>query len=169
MHINIWTCIKKALPICYLLFHVNSLLNKYQWKFAATFEKPIRQFTSLCAVTGTFYVGYLFLYGADKIQYGCYKQNWSSRRILCKKSCEQCYGPVCANICWMLFRMNQIRMITATYVRELSRFSFGSQCNNLAWWTVARKTAKNHKTVKIGGWALAEDSMVAVSKIKAYT
>ena len=26
---------------------------------------------------------------------------------------------------------------------------------NLAWWAVTRRTLKNHKTVKIGGWALA--------------
>ena len=30
---------------------------------------------------------------------------------------------------------------------------------NLAWWTVTQKTSKNHKTVKIGGWVLARDSM----------
>ena len=26
---------------------------------------------------------------------------------------------------------------------------------NLAWWAVTRRTSKKHKTVKIGGWALA--------------
>ena len=26
---------------------------------------------------------------------------------------------------------------------------------NLAWWVVTRRTLKNHKTVKIGGWALS--------------
>ena len=26
---------------------------------------------------------------------------------------------------------------------------------NLAWWAVTRRTSKNHKTVKIWGWALA--------------
>ena len=31
---------------------------------------------------------------------------------------------------------------------------------NLAWWAVTRRTLKNHKTVKIGGWALAQDNMV---------
>ena len=30
-----------------------------------------------------------------------------------------------------------------------------SLCEKLAWWTVTRRTLKNHKTVKIGGWALA--------------
>ena len=27
---------------------------------------------------------------------------------------------------------------------------------NLAWWAVTRRISKNHKTVKIGGWALAQ-------------
>ena len=27
---------------------------------------------------------------------------------------------------------------------------------NLAWWAVTWRTSKNHKTVKIGGWALAQ-------------
>ena len=27
---------------------------------------------------------------------------------------------------------------------------------NLAWWVVTRRTLKNHKTVKIGGWVLAQ-------------
>ena len=30
-----------------------------------------------------------------------------------------------------------------------------SLCENLAWWAVTQRTLKNHKTVKIGGWALA--------------
>ena len=30
-----------------------------------------------------------------------------------------------------------------------------SLCKNLAWWAVTRRTSKNHKTVKMGGWALA--------------
>ena len=30
----------------------------------------------------------------------------------------------------------------------------------LAWWAVTLKTSKNHKTVKIGGWALAWDNTV---------
>ena len=29
-----------------------------------------------------------------------------------------------------------------------------SLCKNLAWWVATRGTLKNHKTVKIGGWAL---------------
>ena len=29
---------------------------------------------------------------------------------------------------------------------------------NLAWWAVTRRTLKNHKTVKIGGWALVQDN-----------
>ena len=27
---------------------------------------------------------------------------------------------------------------------------------NLAWWAVTRRTLKNHKAAKIGGWALAQ-------------
>ena len=29
-----------------------------------------------------------------------------------------------------------------------------SLCKNLAWWAVTRRTSKNHKAVKIGGWVL---------------
>ena len=29
-----------------------------------------------------------------------------------------------------------------------------SLCENLAWWAVTRRTLKNHKTVKIGGWGM---------------
>ena len=41
---------------------------------------------------------------------------------------------------------------------------------NLAWWAVTWRTLKNHKTVKIGGWALARvwalawDNMVMAKK-----
>ena len=41
---------------------------------------------------------------------------------------------------------------------------------NLAWWVVTRRTSKNHKTVKIGGWTLAwvwafaRDNMVTAIK-----
>ena len=48
------------------------------------------------------------------------------------------------------------------YVRELSGLTFDSLRKNLAWWAVTRRTSKNHKTVKIGGWALARDNMVYV-------
>ena len=30
-----------------------------------------------------------------------------------------------------------------------------SLCNILAWWAVTQRTLKNHKTINIGGWALA--------------
>ena len=49
---------------------------------------------------------------------------------------------------------------------ELSRPTFDSLCNNLAWWVVTWRTSKDHKTVKIGGstlargWVLAQDNMV---------
>ena len=46
-----------------------------------------------------------------------------------------------------------------------------SLCENLAWWTVTRRTLKNHKTVKIGVWALARDTTLrAVERqaIEAY-
>ena len=42
-----------------------------------------------------------------------------------------------------------------SYVRELSGPTFSSPYKNLAWWAVSLRTSKNHKTVKIGGWALA--------------
>ena len=38
---------------------------------------------------------------------------------------------------------------------------------NLAWWVVTQRTLKNHKTVKIGGWALARDNMVSVEAASA--
>ena len=31
---------------------------------------------------------------------------------------------------------------------------------NLAWWAVTQRTSKNHKTVKVGGWALTRDNTV---------
>ena len=34
---------------------------------------------------------------------------------------------------------------------------------NLAWWAVTRRTLKNHKIVKIGGWVLARDNTVVLS------
>ena len=34
---------------------------------------------------------------------------------------------------------------------------------DLPWWAVTRRTSKNHKTVKTGGWALAWDNMVRSS------
>ena len=51
-------------------------------------------------------------------------------------------------MCWWMDQNNR------RYVRELSRFTFGSQRKNLALWAIARKSLKNHKTVKIGGWML---------------
>ena len=50
-----------------------------------------------------------------------------------------------------------------SYVCELSGLTFDSLRQNLAWWAVTRRTSKNHKTVKIGGWALARDNTVSVS------
>ena len=51
-------------------------------------------------------------------------------------------------------------------VRELSGLTFDSLRKNLAWWAVTRRTSKNHKTVKIGGWALARDNTVLVSAFR---
>ena len=34
---------------------------------------------------------------------------------------------------------------------------------NLAWWVVTQRTLKKHKTVKIGGWTLAQDNTVLCS------
>ena len=53
-----------------------------------------------------------------------------------------------------------------SYICELSEPTFNSLCKNLAWWVVIWRTSKNHKSVKIGGWALAwgwvlaQDNMV---------
>ena len=38
---------------------------------------------------------------------------------------------------------------------ELLQLCELSRRKNLAWWAVTRRTLKNHKTVKSGGWALA--------------
>ena len=40
------------------------------------------------------------------------------------------------------------------YIRELSEPTFNSLCKNLAWWLITWRTSKNHKSVKMGGWAL---------------
>ena len=53
-----------------------------------------------------------------------------------------------------------------SYVRELSGLTFDSLRKNLAWWAITWRTSRNHKTVNIGGWALArrwalaQDNMV---------
>ena len=39
----------------------------------------------------------------------------------------------------------------------------------LAWWAVTRRTLKNHKTVKSGGWALARDNTVYTTVSGSYT
>ena len=50
-----------------------------------------------------------------------------------------------------------------SYVRELTRPTFGSLCKNFAWWVATWRTSKkNHTTVEIGGWALAQDNTVHV-------
>ena len=40
---------------------------------------------------------------------------------------------------------------------------------NFKWWAVTRRTSKNHKTVKIGGWALARDNTVLGTTWLYYT
>ena len=53
-----------------------------------------------------------------------------------------------------------------SYVRELRGSALDSLCKNLAWWVVTHRNSINHKTVKIGGtalawgWALAQDNTV---------
>ena len=43
----------------------------------------------------------------------------------------------------------------SSYVSELSGPTFNPLHKNLAGWAVTRRTSRNHKTVKIGGWVLA--------------
>ena len=53
-----------------------------------------------------------------------------------------------------------------SYVSELSGPSFNSLHKNLAWWVVKWRTSKKkHETVKIGGWALAQDSSTVYRQI----
>ena len=53
---------------------------------------------------------------------------------------KQGHGWVCANLwCLMLCRSTNLRTFRFT----------------TTWWVVTRRTLKNHKTVKIGGWTLA--------------
>ena len=51
-----------------------------------------------------------------------------------------------------------------SYVRELSGPTLDLLRKNLAWWVVTWRTSKNHKTVKIGGWALAQGWALAWDK-----
>ena len=47
-----------------------------------------------------------------------------------------------------------------------------SLCENLVWWVVTRRTLQNHKTIKIGGWALAQVWALAWDNtvlVKVYT
>ena len=37
---------------------------------------------------------------------------------------------------------------------NISGLTFDSLRENLAWWVVTRRTSKNHRTLKIGGWVL---------------
>ena len=48
-----------------------------------------------------------------------------------------------------------------SYVREFSGPTFDSLHKNLAWWLVTQRTSKNHKTVKIGWWALVQRWVLA--------
>ena len=50
----------------------------------------------------------------------------------------------------------EVHQNDCSYVHELSGPTFDSLCNNLASQAVIQRTSKNHKTVKIGGWALTQ-------------
>jgi len=50
---------------------------------------------------------------------------------------------------------------SASELCELSRPTFGFTTQKLAWWAVTRRTLKNHKTVKSGGWVLAREWALA--------
>ena len=43
---------------------------------------------------------------------------------------------------------------------ELKLWTFESSCKNFAWWACTQRTLKNHRTIKMEGWALAQDNTV---------
>ena len=47
-----------------------------------------------------------------------------------------------------------------SYVHEFCRPTCGYLHKNLTWWVVTWRTSKNHKTVKIEGWVLAQDNKI---------
>ena len=61
---------------------------------------------------------------------------------------------MCANL-WHLMSWcpKCIRTIAAMWAQWT--YLMDSLRKNLAWWAVTQRISKNHKTVKIGGWALA--------------
>ena len=68
-----------------------------------------------------------------------------------EERCERGHGRVHANLwCLMLWHPK----CNCSYVTSADLPS-DSLCKNLAWWVVTWRTLKKHKTVKIGGWALA--------------
>ena len=55
----------------------------------------------------------------------------------------------------------EVHQYDCSYVREFSGPTFVSLHKNLAWWLVTQRTSKNHKTVKIGWWALVQRWVLA--------
>ena len=73
------------------------------------------------------------------------------RKFRGKERCERGHGRVWVNL-WCLMSWHPKR--NRSYVSSAD-LPMDSIRKNLAWWAVTRRTSKNHKTVKIGGWALA--------------
>jgi len=77
-------------------------------------------------------------------------------RVTGKERCEQGHKRACvwtfdAWCCGAKSASEQL--VNCSYVSSVDLPS-DSLRKNLAWWAVTQRTLKNHKTVKIGGWAL---------------
>ena len=112
----------------------------------------------------------------------CYKADWLIASLLSfhtiqlslavhefraagEERCEQGNRWLCVNLwCPVLWRPKHIRTIASMWVSGPT-FRFITQ----TWWAVTQRTLKKHKTVKIGGWALAwvwvlsQDNTVSVT------
>ena len=74
-----------------------------------------------------------------------------------EERCERGQGQVCANLwCLMSWCPKCIRTIAAMW----AHWTFGFTMWEFSMVAVTRRTMKNHKIVKIGGWALAQDNTV---------
>ena len=63
--------------------------------------------------------------------------------------------PVCEPCCQMQWRLKLIGMIIAAGYMS-SNYEFWSHHVRTVWWAVTWRTSKNHTTVQIEGWALAQ-------------